>query len=173
MVQGRPVDEATHARVRELHAAGKGRNEIARELGVSASTVSGIVSKLGLSFERTATVAATEARKADLTARRVELKALLLEDAHHLRQQLWEPARLVNFGGKDNTLNETLLDEPLFADKKNIMSAVGIAMTAFDRLDAKDNDGGDSEARSMLAQLGRALGIVQPVDNSAATSDGN
>lgn len=167
MAQGRPVDKATRARVQQLHTDGKGRNEIARELGISASTVSGIVADLGLSFDRSATAAATDARKADLTARRVELKGLLLEDAHHLRQQLWEPARLVSFGGKDNTMNETMLEEPLFADKKNIMSAVGIAMTTFDRLDARDNDGGESDARSMLAQLGRALGIgADPVDNS-------
>jgi hypothetical protein len=31
----------------------------------------------------------------------------------------------VNFGAKDNTLNETILDVPLLVDQNNLMSSVG------------------------------------------------
>ncbi|MDN5669966.1 MAG: hypothetical protein L0G87_16395, partial [Renibacterium salmoninarum] len=63
------------------------------------------------------------------------------------------------FGGKDNTLNETLLDEPLFADKKNILSAVGIAVDRVVKLDALDNDNGIADAQSMIQKLIEGIGI--------------
>lgn len=45
-----------------------------------------------------------------------DLAALFLEDAPKLCAQLWKPCKSFNFGGKDNTYNEKLLDEPAFAD---------------------------------------------------------
>jgi hypothetical protein len=152
-------DATVRGRVTALHAAGMGRNQIARELGLSTATVSRIAAAEHLKFDRAATAAALEARQIDLKARRVELKGLLLEDAHKLRKQLWEPARLVAFGGKDNTINEVTLAEPQFVDKKNIMAAVGIAIDRFEKLDARDSGNDTDSARSLLSELGRALGI--------------
>ncbi|MFG2425409.1 hypothetical protein ACGFWD_41270 [Streptomyces sp. NPDC048448] len=66
-----PVTDAERERVRELHAAGKGRNEIAKILGRGGRTISDIAQSLGLSFGRAAQVQqATEIRTADLAARR-------------------------------------------------------------------------------------------------------
>src|SRR5690606_40817928 len=59
----RPVTDAERARVRELHAQNKGRNEIAEAIGRSAGTITNLAREMGLSFDRSATAAATEAKK--------------------------------------------------------------------------------------------------------------
>ncbi|MCP1414393.1 hypothetical protein [Paenarthrobacter sp. A20] len=124
-----------------------GPSAVQEQLGIPKATVAGWAKAAGVRTVRTsATRAATEARAVDLKASRQELTALLLEDAHKLRKQLWQPARLVNFGGKDNTLAETTLDEPLFVDKKNILSAVGIAVDRVIKLEAVDKTGEESGA---------------------------
>lgn len=140
-------------RVRELHAQGLGRNAIARQIGCADSTLSKIAARLGLSFDRTRTAEATRAKQVDAAARRADLSATLLEDAHRLRAQLWEPTRHGSFGGKDNVWSEIELDEPTFADKRNILSAVSTAVRDHIRLTEVDADGGAAEHGSMLAEL--------------------
>lgn len=155
----KPLTQAQRQTIIDLHAAGRKRNEIAREAGVAPASVTKVCQQEGLTFDRTATRAAVAAKVVDAKERRAELTLLLLEDAHRLRQQLWAPARLVNFGGKDNTLAETTLTEPLFVDKKNIMSAVGIAIDRVVKLEAIDNDNGVSDAQSMIQKLIDGIGI--------------
>ena len=60
-------DEGT---LRQLHADGVSRNEIARQMEWSVDTITNHAQRLGLSFDREATRAATDARQADLTALR-------------------------------------------------------------------------------------------------------
>ncbi|MCI2424110.1 helix-turn-helix domain-containing protein [Saccharopolyspora sp. K220] len=59
--------------MRELHAQGKTRNDIAREIGRSPSTVSRLAHAAGLSFDRSKTAAATQAKQRDNAARRADL----------------------------------------------------------------------------------------------------
>lgn len=120
---------AAVSRVRELHAEGMGLNAIARELGLSASTVSQMAKQEGLSFDRAATRNAVEARKVDAAAMRAELQIGLLQDAKRLRSELWSPCTVFNFGGKDNTYEEREIDAPPFADKLKLVQAVGVAIT--------------------------------------------
>lgn len=154
-----PLPEAKRQHIIDLHAEGKSRNAIAKEAGVSATSVTKICKAAGLDFDRSTTRAAVAAHAVDAKARRAELKALLLEDAHRLRAQLWQPAELVNFGGKDNTMNSTTLLEPLFVDKKNILTAVGIAVDRVEKLEKLDNDGGVQDAESMIQKLIEGIGI--------------
>lgn len=153
------VTDELRQQIIDLHAAGLGRNEIAKRLPISAGLVTKVCKELGLNFDRSTTAVAVAARQVDLRARRAELRTLLLDDAHRLRKQMWEPARLVNFGGRDNTLAETQLAEPLFADKKNIMASVGIAVDRILKLEAIDDDAGDA-AKSMAARLAEQLGLA-------------
>ncbi|MGW2484954.1 helix-turn-helix domain-containing protein [Streptomyces sp. NPDC001571] len=77
-----PIRKRDRDRVRELHAEGKSRNEIARTTGRSAATVSKIARELGLAFSGGARVAAaTEARRADAAARRELLADEALDGA--------------------------------------------------------------------------------------------
>lgn len=155
----KPTPPQKRQQVIKLHAAGHTRNQIAKQTGIAPATVTKICQQENLTFNRDHTRAAVAAKQIDAKARRAELRELLLEDAHKLRQQLWAPTRLLNFGGKDNTLNETLLDEPLFVDKKNILSAVGIAVDRVVKLDALDNDNGIADAQSMIQKLIEGIGI--------------
>lgn len=149
----RPVTSADYDQVRDLHAQHLARNEIARRMHRSGKTISRIATELGLTFDRGAEVqAATEARKADAKARRAALSLALLEDAERLRVQMWQPAKAFNFGGKDNTYAETTLEQPTFADKRNITQAVGVLVERSVRLD--EYDAGDS------GQVGSLLGAL-------------
>ncbi len=156
----RPVTDEDRRLVAELHAQGLSRNAIARQIGRSGRTVTKIADELGLDFERARTRVATEARKDDARARRAALAVRLLDDAERMRQQLWEACTVYNFGGKDNTFEQALINEPSFADKHKIMSSVGIAIDRAVRLDEYDADPGIDAAKSMLGALARGLGAA-------------
>ncbi|WP_405752907.1 MULTISPECIES: helix-turn-helix domain-containing protein [unclassified Streptomyces] len=86
MTKPRPITDKDRRAVRR-HAAGRTRNEIARKLKRSPSTVSKIAKDQGLTFDRgPEVIAATEARRIDLAARRVDLAHRQHEDAEKLRE---------------------------------------------------------------------------------------
>ncbi|WP_460393983.1 helix-turn-helix domain-containing protein [Actinophytocola sediminis] len=153
----RPITDEDRRRVRSLHAAGRNRNQIAKELGRSGSTVSKIAAELGLSFNREAAKAATEARVADAKARRADLMHALLDDAERLRCQLFAPTTIHSFGGKDNTYASRDVTQPLFRDQRDIMQSVSTAITSSLRIDDHDTDSGAEGAKSMIGTLFGAL----------------
>lgn len=117
---------------------GVNRNEIARKVGRSPGTITNVARSAGKTFDRTATKKATAARQADNASRRSQLVSDLLGDAEKLRTQLWEPCKVFNFGGRDNSYNEVELNEPTFADKRNIMATVKLAINGLIDLEAVD-----------------------------------
>lgn len=136
------------ARIVELAKAGLARNEIARQLQVSATTVTKYAP--AGSFDRAATQKAVRAHSVDMAARRAALAEQLLRDAERLRAQIWQPALVYNFGGKDNTYEEHTLQEQPVDGKRALMQTVATAMTTHLRLVDHDSDGGLDEARSVL-----------------------
>ncbi|MFF0894727.1 helix-turn-helix domain-containing protein [Streptomyces sp. NPDC003278] len=155
---GRPITARERKRVRELHAAGKSRNDIARALKRSPSTVSKLATEQGLTFERGAEVAAaTEARRIDLAGRRIALAEQLHQDAERLREQLWAPCTVGAFGGKDNVWSQVNLDRPTFADQRNILAATGTAIQQSLKLQPAEGGENVEQVRSMLGALGEAL----------------
>jgi len=123
--------------------AGHTRNDIARRHQRSAGTVTSIAQAEGLSFDRSATKDACEAKRVDNAARRAALVSGLLDDAERLRGQLFAPTKAFNFGGKENTYAEVELDEPTFADKRHIAGAVRMLLTTsidLERVDAQGDD---------------------------------
>ncbi|MET3984204.1 helix-turn-helix domain-containing protein [Streptomyces sp. PvR034] len=77
-----PITDTDREAVRRLHSEGKSRNQIARELGRGAATVSKIAAAEGLTFSGGARVAAaTDARTADASARRERLADDALDGA--------------------------------------------------------------------------------------------
>ncbi|MEU4777478.1 helix-turn-helix domain-containing protein [Micromonospora sp. NPDC023633] len=169
MTKPRPVTEADHEQVRELHAEGLSRNAIAEQLGRSGRTISRIADKLGLTFDRERTRAATEAKKDDARAKRAALAVRLLDDAERLRQQLWQPAHYVDHGGKEYERVDWTLNEPTFSDKRNIMQSVGMAIDKAVRLDEYDADPGIDAAKSMLGALAKGLGAAYDELNRTET----
>ncbi|WHM36302.1 helix-turn-helix domain-containing protein [Streptomyces sp. BPTC-684] len=169
----RLIDDRDRAQVRRLHAEGKARNEIARAMGRSPSTVSKIAAALGLSFERgPEVVAATEARRIDLAARRAQLADQLHTDAERLRAQLWEACTVGAFGGKDNVWSETHLDRPTFGDQRQILAAAGTAIEKSLKLAPAEGGEDAAQVRSMLGALGEALTRAADDEDEDADEDG-
>jgi AraC-like DNA-binding protein len=153
----RRIDNTKRARILALHSEGLGCKAIAREAGVSPSTVSKVCNEAGLTFDRTKTMVATQALVADAKHRRAELAEHLLDDADRLRRQLWEPAKAFSFGGRDNTYNEVELDKPTFADQLKILQAVDVAARRHQALVEMDTDHGATEAESVLDRLAESI----------------
>lgn len=134
----------------------QGPTAASQAIGANKGTITRWAKNAGLRTNVTPnTQAATAAASAQAKQRRTELAMLLLEDAHKLRQQLWQPATVHAFGGKDNTYEEHELPEPTFVDKKNILSAVGVAVdrvVKLEQLDATPGDGAQA-AESVLDKL--------------------
>lgn len=166
----RPVDEDDYRRIAELHALGMGRNAIAREIGRAQRTVSVIAAELELVFDTSMTEEATAARVAQLAALRADTALHLHLDALKLTQQMWEPAVVYNFGGKDNTFASREVDEPPAADKKSLMTAAGIALEKSLKLVPPADDAGAEDARSMLGQL--MVGLKAAYDQAVSEEGG-
>lgn len=126
-----PVTDAERERVSELHAAGKGRNEIATELGRSGRTISEIAKGLGLSFARAAQVQqATEIRTADLADRRTRFAVELQDLAERELKKVNAPHTYFDWGGKDHDFDTYEAPEPTPSDKRALL---GVIATALDR----------------------------------------
>lgn len=157
-----PLTDTERQAILDMQAAGESRNAIARQLGRSPGVVSKVVADAGRTFARGEQVAAaTQAKQADNRARRAELESLLLTDAMELRKQLWEPALVYSFGGRDNTYEQHVLDRPDAQAQATILRAVGIAIDKSVRLAEVDkHDSGAAEGKGILGQLGAALGMA-------------
>lgn len=140
MAANNPVTASERRRIKKLHAEGATRNDIAKALKRSASTITRVCGDLGLSFDRTATKAATAAKVADAKSKRAEIMQGLLDDVQKLRAQLFAPAIIFSFGGKENTYAERPVPEPPARDKRDLMGSISLALTASLRLDDHDGD---------------------------------
>lgn len=155
-------------RIRELHADGKGRNEIARALGRSFRTISLHCEKLGLTFDRTATMAATKARQADFAVRRQEMADDLLNDANRFLEQVWSPYSQVVFVGRDGRREEEQLDEPPPKEKLDLMRSFSIAIDKHAKLVEFDRE----KDEQRLAMADRFLRVMLGGGLSDGDADG-
>ncbi|MFF9507305.1 helix-turn-helix domain-containing protein [Streptomyces sp. NPDC014724] len=165
-----PITDQDRDQVRRLHAEGKSRNAIARTIGRSGSTVSKIAAEFEppLSFARgPEVVAATDARRIDLAARRQQFAEALHESAERLHAQLFAPCTVGAFGGKDNFWSEQALDRPQFADQRQILAGVSIAVDKSLKLAPAEGGQGAEDVRSMLGTLGEVLADAFADDEGA------
>ncbi|MGI5196568.1 helix-turn-helix domain-containing protein [Streptomyces sp. CA-288835] len=161
MAKARPVTDKDRERVRQLHAEGKGRNEIATELGRSGRTISTIAKDLGISFSRAAEVrAATEIRQADLADRRTAFAIRLHEIAEREVEKINQPHLYWDWGGKEHDFDTHLANEPTPADKRALMATVATALDKSLKLVPLVTETGEDEARSMLGKVMTGLGEV-------------
>lgn len=164
-----PVRNDERARVRELHADGKSRNEIARELGRGVATITRIAKAEGLDFDREQTKQAVAAKRLDSKARRADLAALLLDDAHRLRKRLWEESKQIASSPAGPEV--ITLDLPPARDAKDFMYAVSGAVKSHTELEKLDSDTGASAAKAMLGALGEALQVAADTINGTTESN--
>ncbi|MFI0736426.1 helix-turn-helix domain-containing protein [Streptomyces sp. NPDC021225] len=151
----RPIDDNDRKRVRELHAAGKSRNDIAREINRSPSTVSKIAGSFDppLKFDRAAEVeTATRVRRADLAARRADLAITLHDIAERELAKMTERTLYFEWGGKDHTYAQKWQDEPIPADRRTMMATAGAALDRSLKL-APPRDEAGERSRSVIGRL--------------------
>ncbi len=134
------------------------RNAIARETGVSASTVSKIAAEAGVAFDRSMTAAAVEAHRVDLAESRQLLAEKMMRAAHSLVDSIGDPYEVFNFGGKDNTFNSHRFDKPPVEVQRNILTTAGIAFDKATRILEKAPEA-DTAAEVRDAVLGFAMGL--------------
>ncbi|MFJ8146965.1 helix-turn-helix domain-containing protein [Streptomyces sp. NPDC096048] len=151
----RPLTAKDRAAVKRLHADGKSRNDIARAIKRSPSTVSKIAAAFDppLKFDRAPQVeAATAVRKADLAARRAAFAERLQDAAERELGKMQAPTLYWEWGGKDHEYAEKLADEPTPADRRSIMSIIATAVDRSLKLVPPKDDAG-AESRSVIGEL--------------------
>jgi hypothetical protein len=161
----RPVTDEARARVMALHAAGKGRNEIAREVGYSTATITKIVSAAGKSFDRSETAVAVAARVIDLKARRAAIVTRLFNRSEFLLARLEAPSfkTLVKIQGGGEESRE--LDFVPTPNERDLNAAIAGYLSTAAKLELQDSSQGAEVAKSMLGNLAEALGITKPGDD--------
>jgi hypothetical protein len=131
--------------VARLHAEGKRRNEISRELGLAHGTVSAIARRLGLSFDGSGVLLATEVRRRQAADRRAELSLGLLDDVERLRDRMFSPMTYTQYGGRDFEKREDEYDEPNPQDQAQLARAATLLLDRAIKLDEYDRIGGGLE----------------------------
>ncbi|MFF8717771.1 helix-turn-helix domain-containing protein [Streptomyces sp. NPDC015184] len=100
----RPLTETGRRAVRRHHAAGMSRNDIARKIGRSPSTVSKLAAGVGPGFDRAAEVpTATAVRKAGPDARHTEVAHRLHDVAEREIGHMTHPRLCFEWGGPMHT----------------------------------------------------------------------
>ena len=151
----RPLTAKDRAAVKRLHGKGMSRNDIARAIGRSPSTVSKIAGQFEppLTFDRAPQVeAATAVRKADLAARRAAFAERLQDAAERELGKMRAETLYWEWGGKDHTYAEKWAPEPIPADRRAIRSIIATAIDRSLKL-VPPKDDGAAESRSVIGDL--------------------
>ncbi|MFD6656909.1 hypothetical protein ACFWEB_17415 [Streptomyces parvus] len=158
--------------LRELHAEGKGRNVIAREMGIATGVVSRTAEHLGLAFDRTAIQAATAARLADLAERRSVLAEKFQDVAEDSLERIYKPTTVYAFGGSTNTYAEHTFSEAPATERRALVTAAGTATDRSLKLAPAEAASNLDGAKSMLGNLGNLLSAYsQQMDQQDAEAE--
>lgn len=158
MAQGRTFEDGSRARV--LFDQGKSCNAIAKELGVSPSTISAWAKREGLSFDRSATEDAVAANRVSRAARRAGIIDRLYTRTETVLDRLEAETYTytVTIPGKGS---ETIEDSaPPAADERSLSSAINAYLTLAAKLELVDDGDGLSPVESMLGRLAQRFGLV-------------
>ncbi|MBQ0827700.1 helix-turn-helix domain-containing protein [Streptomyces tagetis] len=175
MAKARPVTDTERARVRDLHAQGKGRNEIAEILERSGRTISKIAASFDppLSFARAAEVrVATEVRQADLADRRAALAQRLQDVAERELERVNAPHKYFDWGGKDHNYDERWQDEPTPADKRALLGVVATAIDRSLKLSPPKDETGTEEGIALITNLMSGLTAVYKAQQGKEADEG-
>lgn len=140
-----PVDSKTHARVLALGRLGTmSRNAIAREVGISSSTVSRFCAEAEppILFDRSATKVATEAKVLDAKAHRALLSGSAITEVERLFGLLTAEHEVIHWD-KDGIMHTGKIDRPTSGDIKNYATSIGILIDkhiVLTKLDSDDRD---------------------------------
>lgn len=156
----RTFSRADEEQLRQLHADGVSRNRIAQEMGWSVGTITTHSRRLGLSFDRSATREAVEARQVDLKDRRQRIQTQLYDLAERNIRRAQDRYLMTGFDHVGEFVSE-ILPEPPARETKDLTLAASSALTSAVKL--AQVDGGD---------VGReqAAGLLQGLSDAMATA---
>lgn len=147
----------------ELCKQGCTRNEISRRTGIGNTTVTKIAARAGLTFDRTKTARGVEAHSIDMAARRAKIIERQYGRIEKILDRLEEADTegfrtiLKGIGGAEEVRTLTFVPT---VDERNMADATYRGVTAVAALEKVGHDAGTDVAKSFLAGLGQALGIV-------------
>lgn len=116
------------AEVLDLYDQGLNRTQIARATGVDDADLTEILREEGLVLDVTKVKARNKGRLEEAAEQRSRIMRKMMNASESLLSQMDQPARVFNFGGRDNTFAEVELDAPPIADKLRLMQAAGIGV---------------------------------------------
>lgn len=157
MATRRPWTAADDAALRRHVAAGLSISKTAVAMSRSESAVKDHAKQLGLVWNREAPMAATTALLQDTKARRARFREELMDDLERLKAQMFSPVTVYNFGGKDNTFEEAVIDQPPIADQLRLVQAMQVGVNTIDKLEQMDADQGVVDTVGLLDQIGDAI----------------
>jgi len=135
------VREAVADEMRRRHAGKPTVREIAEQFGISRRSVQNIADAAGVHSDERAqalTQNAVEQQRRTNAQRRADISALFAQRAEEALMDMRRPAKIYNFGGKDNTYNEKDVEQPPTADQRNLMIIAATAMDKHKMLDSYD-----------------------------------
>lgn len=156
----RRLDDTKRAAIlTDIKTGAKPRNQIARDHGVSPSTVTGIARDAGLdtAFDRSAVESATRAKVADNAARRAQIVSDLLDDVQRFRKRAWSAYPVVASGPDGPEVIN--LPKPPLRDAQAAYTSIGICMDKSMAVEKHDKPGEDSTS-GMLVDLAEKLGAA-------------
>lgn len=150
----KPVSAEERERIIEAFATGKSCRQIAREFGRSTTTISTIAKSVGHEFGQINTERARAINQKYGAEWRADMRQRLADEAGRLLDDMRKPSLVFNFGGKENSYNEHIIEEPDFRSKRDLMQAVSTALKSIRDLDATDSTTGN------LGQLGEWFAAI-------------
>lgn len=116
------------AEVLDLYDKGLNRTQIARATGILETDLTDILREEGLVLDVTRVKARNKGRLEEAAEQRSRIMRKMMNASESLLSQMDQPARVFNFGGRDNTFAEVELEAPPIADKLRLMQAAGIGV---------------------------------------------
>ena len=162
-----PLTDDERARIIDLARTGKSTRAIAAEVGRSHDAVAKTCAKAGVPLDRTQTRNATEARKADLAARRAGIIERLYRRAERNLERL-EAEDYTFVAVTVNGIDHDRVPEPPANDEKALMAAISTSLTSAARLEAVDSDGGLADALSLIESVASAVKAAVDGDDAPA-----
>ncbi|KZM68143.1 helix-turn-helix domain-containing protein [Nocardia terpenica] len=158
------ITDTGRQRIIDLHAVGKGRNQIAAELGVDPRTITYWANKLGLRFDQAITAEATAARLEQLKGRRLDMAEMIAARIDDLHERLWSPHTTYERG--DGELIPVTLPLPPLRDLRDGYTALSLALRSLTELVNSQANETVAADRSMLADLARNLKSAVEADHA-------
>jgi IS30 family transposase len=134
-------------RLRQLHADGVSRNEIARQMDWSVGTITNHAQRLGLSFDREAVRAATDALQIDLKDRRRRIHEQLLDLAERAIDRAQSRYLMTGWTHTGEAVAEWLQQPPAWETKDLTAAAVQALNGAVKLAQVDAGDEGGENAR--------------------------